>query len=85
VEILARRLERIRADIEGLLGTDQPAEEGYYQVFRQSLHSGFPTSDQFREDVNAVYGITLPSAVAKRMVSRFSNRLNAELAEDHIA
>jgi len=39
----------------------------------------------FIADVEATYGITLPEAEAKRMVNRFSNRLNAEMAEEHIA
>lgn len=35
--------------------------------------------------MEAVYGISLPDLEAMRMVQHFSNRLNAELEEDHIA
>ena len=68
-------------------GTPQPDEDAYYQVFRESIKSGngAPTPRGFIADVEATYGITLAEAESKRMVNRFSNRLNAELEEDHIA
>ncbi|MFF3344778.1 DUF2637 domain-containing protein [Streptomyces sp. NPDC002779] len=65
----------------------EPDEDAYYQVFRESIKSGngAPTPRGFMADVEATYGVTLPEAEAKRMVNRFSNRLNAELADEHIA
>ncbi|MGC0330343.1 hypothetical protein RKD23_003333 [Streptomyces sp. SAI-170] len=68
-------------------GGSEPDEEAYYQVFRESIKSGngAPTPRGFMADVEATYGIALPEAEAKRMVNRFSNRLNAELADEHIA
>ncbi|MFF5344761.1 DUF2637 domain-containing protein [Streptomyces althioticus] len=64
-----------------------PAEDDYYLVFRESIKSGngAPTPKGFMADVEATYGVLLDEAEAKRMVERFSNRLNAELAEEHIA
>ncbi|MFJ8112916.1 DUF2637 domain-containing protein [Streptomyces sp. NPDC096132] len=68
-------------------GPPEPDEDAYYQVFRESIKggNGAPTPKGFIVDVEATYGITLPEAEAKRMVNRFSNRLNAELADEHIA
>nr|WP_286169389.1 DUF2637 domain-containing protein [Actinospica acidiphila] len=65
----------------------EPAEDDYYLVFRESIKSGngAPTPKGFMADVEATYGVLLDEAEAKRMVERFSNRLNAELAEEHIA
>ncbi|MEU7717287.1 DUF2637 domain-containing protein [Streptomyces tibetensis] len=65
----------------------EPDEEAYYQVFRESIKSGngAPTPRGFIADVEATYGVALEEAESKRMVNRFSNRLNAELAEEHIA
>ncbi|MEU1847715.1 DUF2637 domain-containing protein [Streptomyces sp. NPDC019990] len=65
----------------------EPDEEAYYQVFRGSIKggNGAPTPRGFIADVEATYGVTLDEAESKRMVNRFSNRLNAELAEEHIA
>ncbi|WP_229713475.1 DUF2637 domain-containing protein [Streptomyces fuscichromogenes] len=64
-----------------------PSEEDYYLVFRESIKSGngAPTPRGFIADVEATYGVALDEAESKRMVTRFSNRLNAELAEEHIA
>ncbi|MER7489828.1 DUF2637 domain-containing protein [Streptomyces sp. NPDC126497] len=64
-----------------------PDEEAYYQVFRESIKSGngAPTPRGFIADVEATYGVALDEADAKRMVNRFSNRLNAELTDEHIA
>ncbi|MER7184847.1 hypothetical protein ABT404_36195, partial [Streptomyces hyaluromycini] len=64
-----------------------PSEEDYYLVFRESIKTGngAPTPRGFIADVEATYGVALDEAESKRMVARFSNRLNAELAEEHIA
>ncbi|MFJ9565700.1 DUF2637 domain-containing protein [Streptomyces fuscichromogenes] len=64
-----------------------PSEEDYYLVFRESIKSGngAPTPRGFIADVEATYGVALDETESKRMVTRFSNRLNAELAEEHIA
>ncbi|MEV5432819.1 DUF2637 domain-containing protein [Streptomyces sp. NPDC052701] len=66
-------------------GAPEPDEEAYYQVFKQSINGSYPTPREFGENVDAEFGITLPPDEAKRMVSRFTNRYNAELEEDHIA
>ncbi|MBR8643121.1 DUF2637 domain-containing protein [Streptomyces tuirus] len=65
----------------------EPDEEAYYQVFRESIKSGngAPTPRGFIADVEATYGVALDEAESKRMVNRFSNRLNAELTDEHIA
>ncbi|MEU9988893.1 DUF2637 domain-containing protein [Streptomyces sp. NPDC048045] len=63
----------------------EPDEEAYYQVFRQSIDGSYPTAGQFRGDVEATYGTSLPQREAERMVNRFTNRHTAELQEDHIA
>ncbi len=64
-----------------------PSEEDYYLVFRESIKTGngAPTPRGFIADVEATYGVALDEAESKRMVTRFSNRLNAELADEHIA
>jgi hypothetical protein len=68
-------------------GTPEPTEEDYYLVFRESIKSGngAPTPRGLMADVEATYGVTLDESEAKRMVNRFSNRLNAELTDEHIA
>jgi hypothetical protein len=63
----------------------EPTEEDYYQVFRKSIDGSYPTGAQFRDDVEATFGIALPPGDANRMVNRFTNRHTAELEEDHIA
>ncbi|WP_327435146.1 DUF2637 domain-containing protein [Streptomyces sp. NBC_01236] len=63
----------------------EPTEEDYYQVFKKSIDGSYPTSGQFRGDVEATYGTTLPQREADRMVNRFTNRHTAELQDDHIA
>ncbi|MEU1103849.1 DUF2637 domain-containing protein [Streptomyces tibetensis] len=67
--------------------TPEPDEEAYYQIFRESIKSGngAPTPRGFMADVEATYGVSLEEAESKRMVNRFSNRLNAELTDEHIA
>ncbi|MHC3473224.1 DUF2637 domain-containing protein [Streptomyces sp. 7R007] len=68
-------------------GAPEPTEEDYYQIFRESIKSGngAPSARGFIADVEATYEITLPLREAEQMVNRFSNRLNAELADEHIA
>ncbi|MFG2134537.1 DUF2637 domain-containing protein [Streptomyces sp. NPDC048751] len=64
----------------------EPDEESYYQVFKQSISgSGYPTPREFIDNVEAEFRLTLPAEDAKRMVSRFTDRHNAQLEEDHIA
>lgn len=62
-----------------------PTEEEYYMVFKKSIDGSYPTSGQFRGDVEATYGTMLPQREADRMVNRFTNRHTAELQDDHIA
>ncbi|MET7685547.1 DUF2637 domain-containing protein, partial [Streptomyces sp. NPDC005423] len=69
----------------GAGGGSEPTEEDYYLVFKKSIDGSYPTSGQYRGDVEATYGITLPQREADRMVNRFTNRHTAELQEDHIA
>ncbi|WP_179201807.1 DUF2637 domain-containing protein [Streptomyces caniscabiei] len=68
-------------------GTPGPSEEDYYQVFRENTKggNGAPTPRALIADIEATYSVTLEEAEAKRMVNRFSNRLNAELTDEHIA
>ncbi|MFJ8198068.1 DUF2637 domain-containing protein [Streptomyces sp. NPDC096152] len=64
----------------------EPDEEGYYQVFKQSISgSGYPTQREFSDNVEATYGAPVPDAEAKKMVMRFRNRHTAELEDEHIA
>ncbi|WP_326721459.1 MULTISPECIES: DUF2637 domain-containing protein [unclassified Streptomyces] len=69
----------------GAGGGTEPTEDDYYMVFKKSIDGSYPTSGQFRGDVEATYGNTLPQREADRMVNRFTNRHTAELQEDHIA
>lgn len=69
----------------GAGGGSEPTEDDYYMVFKKSIDGSYPTSGQFRGDVEATYGNTLPQREADRMVNRFTNRHTAELQEDHIA
>ncbi|MEU6578966.1 DUF2637 domain-containing protein [Streptomyces sp. NPDC046805] len=68
-------------------GTPEPDEEAFYQVFRESAKSGngMPSPLAFIDDVAATYGVTLPDAESKRLVTHFSQRFYAELEEEHIA
>ncbi|MET9451620.1 DUF2637 domain-containing protein [Streptomyces cinerochromogenes] len=63
----------------------EPTEEDFYLVFRKSIDGSYPTAAQFRDDVEATFGVALPKGEAERMVNRFTNRHTAELQEDHIA
>ncbi|WOX11636.1 DUF2637 domain-containing protein [Streptomyces sp. N50] len=71
----------------GAGGGTEPTEEDFYLVFKKSINggSGYPTSGQFRDDVEATYTIRLPSRDADRMVTRFTARHAAQLEEEHIA
>ncbi|MGW1501438.1 DUF2637 domain-containing protein [Streptomyces mirabilis] len=69
----------------GAGGGSEPTEEEYYLVFKKSIDGSYPTSGQFRGDVEATYGTILPPREADRLVNRFTNRHTAELQEDHIA
>ncbi|MDV9170309.1 DUF2637 domain-containing protein [Streptomyces sp. W16] len=69
----------------GAGGGTEPSEDDYYLIFKKSIDGSYPTGGQFRGDVEATYGITLPQREAERMVNRFTNRHTAELQEDHIA
>ncbi|MFK0281862.1 DUF2637 domain-containing protein [Streptomyces sp. NPDC090499] len=66
-------------------GPPEPTEEDFYLVFKKSIDGGYPSSSQFRGDVEATFGTTLPQREADRMVNRFTNRHTAELQDDHIA
>lgn len=66
-------------------GPPEPNEEDFYLVFKKSIDGGYPSSSQFRGDVEATFGTTLPQREADRMVNRFTNRHTAELQDDHIA
>lgn len=63
----------------------EPTEEDFYLVFRKSIDGSYPTPAQFKDDVEATFGMALPKGEAERMVNRFANRHTAELQEDHIA
>lgn len=69
----------------GAGGGTELTEDEYYQVFKKSIDGSYPTSGQFRGDVEATYGITLPQREAERMVTRFTNRHTTQLEEEHIA
>ncbi|MFJ6571653.1 DUF2637 domain-containing protein [Streptomyces sp. NPDC091292] len=66
---------------------DASQEDAYYQVFRQSTKSqgSMPSPASFGADIESSFGHTLTDSVLKRYLKNFENRLNAELAEDHIA
>ncbi|MFJ9246249.1 DUF2637 domain-containing protein [Streptomyces sp. NPDC101776] len=66
-------------------GGTEPTEEDYYQVFKKSIDGSYPTSGQFRGNVEDTYGIVLPQREADRLVSRFTNRHTEELQEYHSA
>ncbi|MFJ9869250.1 protein kinase [Streptomyces sp. NPDC101165] len=90
LEILDRRRADMSAEIDrltALMSTEaaQWSEESYYRVFKQSIDGDLPSSDRFRQNVEATYGIALVPDDAVRMVTRFANRLAAELEADHIA
>ncbi|GGX87303.1 DUF2637 domain-containing protein [Streptomyces fructofermentans] len=69
------------------LSDEKSREESFYQVFRQSIMpgQGLPTKGEFGGNVEATYGVTLTDSELRRYMSRFQNRFNTELEEDHIA
>ncbi|WP_190194531.1 DUF2637 domain-containing protein, partial [Streptomyces minutiscleroticus] len=65
---------------------ERTREEAYYTVFRQSINGqGLPTPRELGDNIEAAYGESLDTATLKRYMTRFQNRFNAELEEDHIA
>ncbi|WP_328386031.1 DUF2637 domain-containing protein [Streptomyces sp. NBC_00400] len=63
-----------------------PTDEDLYQVFRHSIEGeGMPTPGAFAANLDAQYGIRLQSRDLNRYVDQFSDRLNAELMDEHIA
>ncbi|EGX61566.1 hypothetical protein SZN_01464 [Streptomyces zinciresistens K42] len=63
----------------------EPAEEEFYQVFRQSIDGSYPTPRVLGDNIQATYGKTLSPSELKTLAERFQNRHSAELEEDHIA
>ncbi|MFF5530549.1 DUF2637 domain-containing protein [Streptomyces misionensis] len=63
----------------------EPTEEDYYQVFRKSIDGSYPTGAQFKDNVEATFGIALPPDRANRMVEHFSEHHDAQLREYPIA
>lgn len=63
----------------------EPTEEDYYQVFRKSIDGSYPTGAQFKDNVEATFGIALPLERANRMVEHFSEHHDAQLREYPIA
>lgn len=63
----------------------EPTEDDYYQVFRKSIDGSYPTAAQLKEDIEATFGIALPSREAERLVVRFAERHTRELQDEHIA
>ncbi|MGW1377662.1 DUF2637 domain-containing protein [Streptomyces sp. NPDC002446] len=63
-----------------------PGDDDLYQVFRRSIEGeGMPTPGAFAANLEAQYGIRLRSRDLNRYMDRFSDRLNAELMDEHIA
>ncbi|SEE81701.1 Protein of unknown function [Streptomyces sp. 2112.3] len=63
-----------------------PTDEDLYQVFRHSIEGeGMPTPGAFAANLDAQYGIRLRSRELNRYMDQFSDRLNAELMDEHIA
>ncbi|MFE1766648.1 DUF2637 domain-containing protein [Streptomyces angustmyceticus] len=63
-----------------------PTDEDLYQVFRHSIEGeGMPTPGAFAANLEAQYGVRLEPRDVNRYVDRFSDRLNAELMDEHIA
>ncbi|KIZ13283.1 membrane protein [Streptomyces natalensis ATCC 27448] len=63
-----------------------PTVDDLYLVFRRSLEGeGMPTPDAFAANLEAQYGLHLPPRDLTRFMDQFTNRLNTELMNDHIA
>ncbi|UZJ30713.1 DUF2637 domain-containing protein [Streptomyces endophytica] len=61
-------------------------DEDAYQVFRRSVEGeGMPTPGAFAANLEAQYGIRLRSRELNRYMDQFTDRLNAELMDEHIA
>ncbi|MFJ5798792.1 DUF2637 domain-containing protein [Streptomyces decoyicus] len=63
-----------------------PTDEDLYQVFRHSIEGeGMPTPGAFAANLDAQYGVRLRSRDLNRYMDQFSDRLNAEMMDEHIA
>ncbi|GAA5613052.1 hypothetical protein Spla01_04220 [Streptomyces platensis] len=63
-----------------------PTDEDLYQVFRHSIEGeGMPTPGAFAANLQAQYGMRLQARDLNRYMDQFSDRLNAELMDEHIA
>jgi hypothetical protein len=63
-----------------------PTDEDLYQVFRHSIEGeGMPTQGAFAANLQAQYGMRLRARDLHRYMDQFSDRLNAELLDEHIA
>ncbi|MFG2098119.1 DUF2637 domain-containing protein [Streptomyces sp. NPDC048612] len=63
-----------------------PTDEELYQVFRHSIEGeGMPTPGAFAANLQAQYGVRLQSRDLNRCMDQFSDRLNAEMMDEHIA
>lgn len=62
-------------------------EDEYYHLYRRAAkEQGMsPTLRELSEIIQASHGVSLSDSTLRRYVSRFQNRLNSELAEEHIA
>lgn len=66
--------------------TQNPTDDDLYQVFRRSIEGeGMPTQGAFAANLEAQYGIRPRARELNRYMDKFSDRLNAELMDDHIA
>lgn len=63
-----------------------PGDEDLYQVYRHSIEGeGMPTAGAFAANLEAQFGFRPRPRDLTRYMDRFSDRLNAELMEEHIA
>ncbi|MCX4639921.1 DUF2637 domain-containing protein [Streptomyces sp. RPA4-5] len=63
-----------------------PTDEDLYQVFRHSIEGeGMPTPGAFAANLQAQYGLRLQARDLHRYMDQFSDRLNAEMMDEHIA
>jgi len=63
-----------------------PTDEDLYQVFRHSIEGeGMPTPGAFAANLQAQYGMRLQARDLNRYMDQFSDRLNAEMMDEHIA
>ncbi|MFG2531731.1 DUF2637 domain-containing protein [Streptomyces sp. NPDC048516] len=74
------------APVPAPAATAAPTDEDLYQVFRHSIEGeGMPTPGAFAANLEAQYGIRLRSRELNRYMDQFSDRLNAEMMDEHIA